>query len=332
MRPSSGSTPTGKFLSTFLASLLAAVLIASPLTAALEASSDSDSEGIEDESFERVVVGGEAGTAFEFRSRSTHYQQNDEFHLTFDRGHLEFEYAREAGSLETELGLRLEFEQLFAFTDRNVDGRYDAGEPISALLELDHVAWAESTATEVSNPDGSIALEFEASTADGTFALVALASPHPYLGGGQLLSPTTIKLTFEIRGFPEGGESDAVGLLIEAEISGESPSLVYEAAASRLLATAGDGNATFSWGANATVDGESTGVGATYSAGTLIFSYVQGGEILHDPLLGVRSLAPSSGRLSALSADPLVFAGSLAAAIGLLTLLAVRYRRSRREP
>lgn len=294
---------------------------------------DSDSDGVDDEvedESERAIVGSEAGTAFELRSRSTQYQQNDEFRLSFDRGRLEFEYAIEAQSLETELELRLEFEQLLAFADTSGNGLYEAGEPIGEILELEHVEWAASTVQEVANPDGSLALRFDAATADGAFTLIAFASPHFYLAEGSVQPPTTVKLTFQIHGFPGGGESDHVALI--AEVSGDGATLVYSPEQSRLSASAGEVGANFSWAPQATVDGEQTPVGAEYSPGILVLTYVGGEAILHDPLLEVESLAALSGLAIALALDPLAFGLSIAAAASLIVILAVRHRRLQREP
>jgi len=293
---------------------------------------DSDSDGVDDEleeESERAIVGSEAGTAFELRSRSTQYQQNDEFRLSFDRGRLEFVYARVAQSLETELELRLEFEQLLAFADTDANGLYDDGEPVGELLELEHVEWAASTVQEVANPDGSLALRFEAATADGVFALTALASPHFYLAEGSIQPPTTVKLTFQIHGFPGGGEGDHVALI--AEVSGDGATLAYSPDQNRLSAIAGEVSANFSWAPHATVDGEQTPVGAEYIPGILVLTYVGGEAILHDPLLEVESLAAFSGLATALALDPLVFGLSVAAAAGLIIILAVRHRHLQRE-
>jgi hypothetical protein len=73
----------------------------------------------------------------------------------------------------------------------------------------------------------------------------------------------------------------------------------------------------FRWAETALIDGVSRPVGSTWDVQTLTLSYPYGETIVHDPVIGVNSVASSSGTVDVgVSGDPLLYGVGVAIAAG----------------
>lgn len=280
---------------------------------------------------EREVSYAEDSDGFEMVSESSGFKINDQFSLSFDEGTITASYiADPVASPVRDWQLELSLEMLIGFED-NMNGIFDTG---------DTVVWTEETEDwtfEVSSddtplPDGGNLTKVTAKSEDSVLTLEFVFTTSPALAGDVPISPTEVKLNITIDLADVEGTFDMVALVISAETDIESIlELEDQDDFEELNLTQDALGGFFSWSNNATVDGLPATVGSSWSEGDLTLAYPAGNTIVHDPIIGVRSVAPLSGLASTeeILGNPFVFAAGLAFASALVVGAVMVSRRKK---
>jgi len=280
---------------------------------------------------DRQVSVSEGSDSFHAVSDSHGFSVNDRFDLIFDEGTLSLWYTEDV-SASNPLSWKLEisFAELFSFADDG-NGRFDSGDTVVSSLDLSDASYSLTYST-VSIPEGGNKTTVTAVSEDGVLTLVFVITTSATLVGEVPISPSDVKLDIRISGFDLAGEADHIGLSMSIDADMESTiDFVGIDGSSQLNLTQSDLGGFFRWADDASVDGVHGPVGATWIDEELTFSYLAGELIVHDPVIGVRSIAPSSGLIVDVTpiGDPLLYGvGFALAAAAILGAVAVRNRKN----
>ncbi len=280
---------------------------------------------------EREVAVSEQSDSFHAVSDSTGYNTNDRFDLIFDEGVLNLWYTDNGvGTSAPAWELELAFNQIVEFRD-NDNGYFDAGDTVVSTLDLADAAYTLTYAT-VGLPEGGNKTTITAVHERGVLTLVFVMTTSPIVAGTVPISPSQVKMDVRISGYDLVGGGDHLGLRISVDADSSS-SLQYEELdhSSELNLSKSSMGGFFKWSDNATVDGVERPVGSSWSEGTLTISYPAGESIVHDPIIGVRSVAPLSGVLAPASivGSPLIYGIGIAfASATVLGAVALRSRKN----
>ncbi len=246
---------------------------------------------------------------FTYVSTSTDFNQNDRYSVEFDHGHLYMSYQADlAAATNSDWSYELSFESLVTFVD-NGNGYLDQADTILSTADLGDYSYTIIT-SQNDTTAGFQERQITALSEDGLISFVFLmTSRQTDIGTVQLL-PTEVKLTISIHGMSFENGADHVALIMS--FSAETGLAVHYAQLGDLgelnLSTSGSGG-YLSWSNSVSVDGTTMPVNATWNGSELVFSYPAGQNIVHDPVLGVNSLAMRSGLVSVRGDTPLFAVG-----------------------
>lgn len=285
----------------------------------------------DDVEIERTVSISEESDSFHAVSDSFGFNVNDRFDLIFDEGTVSLWYTENTGaSNPPSWELDLSFERLFTFVD-NGNGRFDAEDAVITALDLADTAYSLTHLTTLL-PDGGNMTTITAAAESGILTLVFVISTSPISVGTVAISPSEVKLDIRISGLELSGGADHIGLGISVDADMESAVSLEEVDdSSQLNLTQSSLGGFFRWADNASVDGVQSPVGAAWLDDRLTLSYPAGQLIVHDPIIGVRSMAPLSGALVAIGpiGEPLLYGVGLALASGaVIGAVAIRTRKN----
>lgn len=280
---------------------------------------------------EREVSISEESDSFHAVSDSQGFNVNDRFDLIFDDGTVSLWYTEDTSASDPpSWELDLAFETLFTFEDNGND-RYDGEDIIVNTLELDDTTYSLTHSATIL-PDGGNKTTITASSEGGILTLVFVITTSPTSVDTVAISPSDVKLDIRISGLDIQGGADHVGLGISVDADLESSVDLEEVDdSSQLNLTQSSLGGFFRWADSAFVDGVQRPVGATWFDETLTLSYPSGQLVVHDPIIGIRSMAPLSGSLVKLGpiGEPLLYGLGLALATGvILGAVAIRTRKN----
>ncbi len=304
--------------------LLSAVLVFAMIVAASSAAA-------EDVELDREVSVSEESDSFHAVSDSQGFKVNDRFDLIFDEGTLSLWYTENTSASDPpSWELEMSFERLFTFADDG-NGRFDSGETVVNSLDMSDTSYSLAYST-APLPDGGHKTTITAASEEGILTLVFVITTSPTVVGEVAISPSDVKLDIRISGLELSGEADHFGLGMSVDADTESTvDLEGIDGSEQLNLTQSSLGGFFRWADNASVDGVEQSVGATWFDETLTLSYPVGQLIVHDPVIGIRSMAPSSGSLVALKSigEPLLYGVGLAlATAAVLGAVAIRTRKN----
>lgn len=273
----------------------------------------------------------ESPDSFEMVSESSGFKVNDQFSLSFDEGTIVATYTADpAASAIRDWQLELSLETLIGFED-NGNGNLDSGDTIAWTEDPED--WTYEVVSHVTSlPDGGNLTTVKAMSEDSVLTLEFIFATSPALASDVPISPTDVKLNITINLVDAEGNFDMVALVISAEADFESILEHEEMDGREELNLTHDGlGGFFLWSDNATVDGNLAVVGSSWSEGDLTLTYPAGDSIVHDPIIGVRSVAPLSGLASAkeILGNPILFTAGLAFASALVVGAVIASRRNK---
>ncbi len=312
------------FSGTRTIALLSTVVVFAMIAAAFSAVAD-------EVELEREVSVSEESDSFHAVSISQGFNVNDRFDLIFDEGTLSLWYTKDTGaSVPPSWELEISFEKLSSFVDDG-NGRFDSGDAVVSTLDLSDSSYSLTYSTGPL-PDGGNKTTVTAVSEDGVLTLVFVIATSPTLVGQVPISPSDVKLDIRISDLELAGDADYIGLSmsVDSDIESTFDFEDFDGYEQLNLTQAGLGG-FFRWADNASVDGVQSPVGAAWFEETLTLSYPAGQLIAHDPIIGVRSMAPLSGLLVALGpiGEPLLYGIGLALATGaVLGAVAIRTRKN----
>jgi len=282
-------------------------------TAALSVSADE----LEND---REVSYVEGPDSFEMVSESSGFKVNDQFSISFDEGSITATYTADpATTAIRDWQLELTLERVIGFKD-NGNGILDSGDTIVWTEDVEDMTFAVIS-DFAPLPDGGNLTTVTAVSEGGMLTLEFAFTTSPALVGDVPISPTDVKLSIRLDLTDSEGTFDKVALVISAEVDYLS-TLAYEGEDDHqeLNLTHDSMGGFFSWSSNATVDGFSVPVGVSWSENDLALTYPAGDLIVHDPVIGVRSVAALSGigQVSEIIGNPAVFIAGLAFASALV--------------
>ena len=244
---------------------------------------------------DREVSVSDGQDSFHAVSSSAGYKVNDRFDLMFSDGSLTLWYAQNATALSSpSWEFELQFERLVEFQDDG-NGRFDAGDIIASSMDLTERSYSMTYST-VSLPMGGNETTITAVCDGGVLTLVFVITTSAAYADTVPISPGEVKLGIMIHGYEFVGENTKLGLEMSINVDPGS-ALAYEELddSAQLNITKSTMGGFFRWTDTALVDGVVAPVNASLTADTLTLSYPRGESIVHDPVLGVRSVAPLSG-------------------------------------
>lgn len=303
-----------------------------------EDGSDEDDKEWEEEPRELDVR--TSGSGFEYESQRETSLAKDEIRARFDAesSRFRFDYDAEGGE-ETDLSFRVEFVALLEHEDDDADGAYDVGERVLrriALGSLRPTLEAASRgglevvdATYALQPSGSLTLRFHVVSEGATV-------------DGVSVTPTQAKYDVQVDGYSWSTGTSRLALETRTRTTLETEFDEDDEGEPGIEFARGRVAGFYRWVNTTLVDGRVEPVGATVLAqrtsaadeefaheSVVVFSYVQGASITHDPSFGVERLAEAAAQLAAgVKGEWRVFAVSLGATAAILLATALpRLRR-----
>lgn len=280
---------------------------------------------------DRHVSVSEESDSFHAVSDSQGFKVNDRFDLIFDEGSLSLWYTEDTSASNPPLWeFEMSFVELISFVDDG-NGRFDSGDAVVSTLDISESSYSLTYST-APLPDGGNKTTVTAVSESGVLTLVFVITSSPTVVGEVPISPSDVKLDIRISGLELAGEADHIGLGMSVDADMESTVDLEDIDGSRQLnLTQSSLGGFFRWADNASVDGVQRPVGVTWVNGTLTLSYQAGELIVHDPVIGIRSIAPLSGQFVAVKpiGDPLLYGVGLAlATAAILGAVAIRTRKN----
>lgn len=280
---------------------------------------------------DRHVSVSEESDSFHAVSGSQGFNVNDRFDLIFDEGSLSLWYTEDTSASSPPLWeFELSFEELISFVD-NGNGRFDSGDTVVSTLDMSESSYSLTYST-APLPHGGNKTTVTAISENGLLTLVFVITSSPTVVGQVPISPSDVKLDIRISGSELEGEADHIGLGMSVDADTESTVDLEDIGGSRQLnLTHSSLGGFFRWADSASVDGVQRPVGVTWVDGTLTLSYQAGELIVHDPIIGIRSMAPLSGRSVVVEpiGDPLLYGVGLAlSTAAIFGAVAIRGRKN----
>ncbi len=218
---------------------------------------------------------------------------------------IQISYDNDAGSEESELDLEIYIDTIFEFVDDG-DGLFDEdNDTIIQEYQLDNFTHPQQT--DIVDGANSIVHYLNTSTGDGVFTLHLYISEQFEKIGQSTISPTQLKIDFEIDNFPYlQGDTQ---LSLRAEMESESDDYEHDEETEDELyghdededsygLTTNNFTGFFSWKEYAMVDGVQENVTINTKSEIdddelemyLYFTYSHGLNIVHDPKLGIAGI------------------------------------------
>jgi hypothetical protein len=336
----------------FASSATLALVLASSLAAAdaIDADDDGVPDNIEDAT-QRTVVPIALGNEFRVSSHLGTAPVEDQFDLTYRSGTFTILYGQRGGVTST---YRLELLSLVAWNDSNGNGRIDPGE-VAAITPLAASAFADSpvvNSTRV-DPDGGHIFGFLVRSRDGNATLSVTMAERFTRIDNLILTPmeARVDMAMTSTAVPAGSK---LGIQFRMTTSAR-PSLMEHSwdedhgfaadeRAVNVTEHAGDRSATsfFSWSNTAKVGGTATPVVLANGLAdsnpyemTLIYGQgpsPAGTQVVQRTTLGVHSAVYEIRRAATppIQADPLLYAGTIAA-VSVLVAVSIVFANRRRK-
>lgn len=265
------------------------------------AEDDSDDDGIDDETEEH----NERGVHIDFEpyeielksvllSGDTHHEIEIEVD-SWEEIKVQFEFSKFNNTPEPEIEISVEFREIIEFQDNNDNGKYDGGDDEVSTYDLREAGYEEIDYTTRTTTDGETEHILTAQTTDGVFMVVVHAVGNFATIESGTLSPSEVKIDLIITNYPYEEEDTQLALFSKLESEEEMEEEHGEGGTDneeKVVITAADAEAYFSWAENADVDGVDTPVLTTTKTEedgdmNIYFNYKRGETINHDPKLGV---------------------------------------------
>lgn len=308
-----------------------------------EEAEEEDELEVEFDEVEREVKVevGEARAEFKLEREAGEAEDELKFIIDTEEVEAKLEFTSENVTGEDSVELKVRFLELREFRDADGDGAFDQGEEIVQTVELADASWRDLAVNETT-VDGAGGQKLTA-VADlpggGRFGLDFIVLGDFATVGAVDLMPTDVKFDIRILDFPFAEDGTLVALLLEEKHEAEHEVEVDEDAGA-LVVDAGGVEALLTWASNATVDGADSPVGVTVLESEsetesdkegseseekrlLAFAYARGGDIAHDPVMGVRS---SSLEAAGTPGFGVAFAVAAVAAVAFMAAAARRRR------
>lgn len=293
---------------------------------------------------ERKVVTRVDAARAEFKLEREEGPAEDELKFSFDTGDVQAKVEFESENLtgESEVELRARFRELVEFEDANGNGAFDPWERVVQRISLASAAWRPLVLEDASaaGAAGKVVRARADLTPGGLFGLDFFVFGEFARVGSVSLEPTEVKFDILIQGFPYQSNSSQVALRLETRHEAEFEAEAGEDAEDddevagdedAVVVQAGPVKALLTWKENATVDGASRPVRATFEKveteqemedgeakteekRVFALSYARGSDILHDPVLGIASASAVGLGPAVLVAAGLVAVAAVAAA------------------
>ncbi len=291
----------------------------------------ASSAAAEDVEIDREISVSEESDSFHAVSDSQGFKLNDRFDLIFDEGTLSLWYTENTSASDPpSWEFEISFERLFTFMDDG-SGRFDGGDTVVNSLDMSDTSYSLAYST-APLPNSGHKTMITAASEEGILTLGFVITTSPTVVGEVAISPSDVKLDIRISGLELSGEADHIGLGMSVDADTESTvELEGLDGSEQLNLTQSSLGGFFRWADNASVDDVQQSVGATWLDETLTLSYPVGQLIVHDPVIGIRSMAPLSGPLAALKpiGEPLLYGVGLAlATAAVLGAVAIRIRKN----
>ncbi|MFX1408846.1 MAG: hypothetical protein ACFFA6_00720 [Promethearchaeota archaeon] len=318
----------------------------------LAVASDDDDDGVDDDLEElskRDIEIQVDSNEIQLKSTQRNGDQEDEIELTikYDSEGLNIEIGYESeieteSENETEIELEFEvtFRKLIEYVDLNDNGVYDE----SIDQKVQEIALNSFQPAIYTVMDLSLDTQlhyFIVNTTDGVFTAHIYLSEEFSIVNDTLITPTETKIDIEINNFDynDGDSQLALYVKLESETDYEEDDHTEDeekgyAEDEEGVYTSNNGFAGFfTWTENATIDGVSQKVLASeiqvdndddYEQ-KLYLNYPRGMHIYHDPKIGIMALNSQS------SLSPVILSisiGSIIALVAILTIIAIRRRRT----
>ncbi|UCF09149.1 MAG: hypothetical protein JSW28_05590, partial [Thermoplasmata archaeon] len=276
----------------------------------------------------------------ELLSGNTHHENEIELD-TEDKNKVSMEFSKYNNTPEPEIEISVEFREIIEFEDNNDNGIYDSGDEEVSVYDLREVDYREIEYSTRVTQDGETEHILTSQTTDSVFKVVVHAVGNFAIIESGAISPSEIKIDLIIQNYPYKEEDTQLALEtkleseeeMEEEHGGSGDDSEEER---KVLITAADAEAYFSWAETAEVDGVETPVKTsteTEEDGDLriYFAYERGTLINHDPKLGVPFLTLSSVSPDSDDDSSMRVAAYLAALLvgGMAIVGAVYYRRKK---
>ncbi len=341
----------------FASSAALAVVLASSLAAA--DGSDSDGDGVPDsleDATQRTVAVSVAGNQFSASSHLGTAPVEDQFDLMYRSGAFTVWYGQAGGTTST---YGLELLSLVAWNDSNANGRIDPGEIVWST-PLAPTAFADSpvAASTRVDPDGGRIFGFEMRSRDGNTTLNVTMAQRFTRVDSATLTPmeARVEISMTSAAVPAGSKlgiqfrmSCSVRPYLMEHSWDQDHGFAADEHAVNVTEHAGDRSATsfFSWSNTAKVGGAATPVELAKGLGysnpydlTLVAGQgpsPDGTKVVQRFTLGVYSAVYEIRRVATppVQADPLLYAGTIAAVsvlVAVSIVFANRRRKNREDP
>jgi hypothetical protein len=291
-------------LQVFIVCTLMLLSIFSPTAFAEE--DDSDDDGFDDE----IEEYNKRGIHIDFEpyeielkslllSENTHHEIEIELDSS-EKIKVSMEFSTSNNTPEPEIEISVEFREIIEFEDRNDNGFYDSADEEVSVYDLREADYREIEYSTDTTQDGETEHILIAQTTDNVFKVVVHAVGNFAKIESGTISPSEIKIDLIIQNYPYMEEDTK--LAISAKLESEEEMRDGQEGnddEGKVIISAVDAEAYFSWASTADVDGVETPVRTsteTEEDGDLkiYFAYERGTEIDHDPKLGVPFLTVSS--------------------------------------
>ncbi|HYU06597.1 MAG TPA: hypothetical protein VEM77_05410 [Thermoplasmata archaeon] len=340
----------------FAATAACAMLLASAV--AVVADTDSDGDGVPDlieqatQRNDSVTV---AGDEFNISSQLVNAPFQDRFELSYQSGKFRLYYERPGSSSYYEL----ELQNLVEWRDLNGNDRIDPGDPSEVVVTtaLGDVAFrgALVNRSRTDSSDGGVVNTLRIESRTGELVLTLTKAERFMRVGNRVLTPMEVKLDISVNSQPAtAGDSLGLEWLLDTDQGVEWAQRSWddehgfaddEAAVNVTGGNPGrPASVFFAWSKTALAGSLPIPVGVTnitteptyeiYMAYSLRGAILPG-PIVHDPVLGVHSVAYDGivARSPELQGDVALYIGTLAAVAALvaLTIVFAKRRRKKRE-
>lgn len=273
---------------------------------------DEDDDEFEEEEREVKVETTDDEVSIELESKSE--EREDEVKIEFEAAEgqmtVSFESEQEESEeIETEVEMRVEFREVLEFVDENGDGAFNVGEEVLQSFLIESLEILSLDQSVIEDPEGHQVQVLYAfpEPSEGTLELVFSIFGVPSQLNGLLVVPTEAKIDIVVRDFPFDATDSRLAIDVEFRTEFELET-TEEVDLGTIMAQGEEFAAFFEPLPTATVDGTEETVEVTVieerieaeSGGDegefekrvrLFMAYSQGSVIIHDPLVGIMTVA-----------------------------------------